>query len=75
MGAHIAFQPCSDLPLAEKGDPSQELPIALPWRRVGNFELMAGVWQSAARRKLRVNMGGKRCQWSERIGVRGYVGK
>lgn len=74
-GARRAWQPRSEPPLAKKGDPSQELPITLPWRRVGNFALMAGVWQRAARRKLCVNMGGKRCQWSERSGVRNYVGK
>lgn len=36
---------------------------------------MAGVRHSVARRKLCVNMGDERCQWSGGKGVRDSVGK
>ena len=32
------------LAIGREGDPAQHLPIILPWRRVGNVEVMAGVW-------------------------------
>lgn len=55
--------------------PSLHLPIMLPWRQVGNFEVVAGVRHSVARRKLCVNMGGERCQRPGGKRVRNSVGK
>lgn len=45
--------------------PSQNLPITLPWRWFGQVVVIAGVWHSVARRKLRVNVGGKTRQQSD----------
>lgn len=61
--------------IGRKWHPSLPLPIMLPWRQVGNFEVVAGVRHSVARRKLCVNMGGERCQRPGGKRVRNSVGK
>lgn len=70
-----AWQPGSDLPLAETGHPAQHLSITMPWRRAGIVSVIAGNRYNVAKRKLGVNTGSGWCQWPVGKGVKRVCGK